>query len=155
MDKEKIHTLIDRYFDGDTSLEEERWLRENLPSLIGEDQAIDEAVAVMDFASAPAAGRPDAGFRRRRFRPIAAAAASLAVLIAAAGICLFVTGRDSKDSYMAYSGGVKLDREETMDLIAAQMEELSEASRSVRADVEDNLADFRQLIEEPRDLSGE
>lgn len=147
MDKEQIHILIDRYFEGDTTLQEEKRLRDNLPVLAGESVEIDEALAVMGYAARPAKKAPSTGNTGRRYKMIMTAAASLALLLAAGGIYHHFSNEDRHNTFMAYSGGVKLDRQETMKLIAAQMEEMSDASQSVRDEVEDDLADFRSAFD--------
>lgn len=144
MKKEDIHTLIERYFSGETTLSEERWLRENLPKMRGESEEIDEALAVIGYAAAPDKDR----IRRKRlksYRPIAVAA-SLALILTAGGIYSYHLHSSQKSTFMAYSGGVKIDREEAMQLIAAQMEEMSDASQDIKTEVEDDLADFRNIL---------
>lgn len=147
MKTEDIHTLIERYFDGATSIDEERWLRENLPKMQGASPEIDEALAVMGYAAALAkstARKPKTG---HPYRWIASAAASLALILAAGGFYSYHLNYKEKPTFFAYAGGVKIDRQEAIRLITAQMEEMSEASRGIQADVEDDLADFRNIID--------
>lgn len=145
MKKEDIHILIERYFEGETTLAEERRLRENLPKMQGESLEIDEALAVMGYAASP----DKDSVRRKRpalYRWIAAAA-SFALIMAAGGIYTHYLKDSQKSTFMAYSGGVKIDREEAMQLIAAQMEEMSDASQDIKTVVEDDLADFRNILD--------
>lgn len=145
MKKEDINILIEKYFEGETTLAEERWLRENLPRMRGESPEIDEALAVMVYAAAPGKDR-SSGKRQKSYRWIAAAA-SLALILTAGGIYTHHLHSPQKSTFMAYSGGVKIDREEAMQLIAAQMEEMSEASQDIKTEVEDDLADFRNILD--------
>lgn len=148
MNKRKIHILIDKYFDGETTLKEEKWLKENLPKMMGEDPEIDEFLAVAGYAVAPVRAGVSERRVKRSFHWVATAAASLALLIAAGGIYTYIASqRDSQSHFMAYSGGVQLDRQEAMQLIKFQMEEMSEASRDVQLLVEDDLADFRAVFD--------
>lgn len=48
--KVKIHKLIDRYFGGETTLSEEKWLRSVLPGVPEGDPKVEEALAVMGFS---------------------------------------------------------------------------------------------------------
>lgn len=145
MKKEDIHILIERYFEGETTLAEERWLRENLPKMQGESPEIDESLAVMGYAAISDKDK----IRRKRsisYRWIAVAA-SLVLLLTAGGIYTHHLHSSQKSTFMAYSGGVKIDRDEAMHLIAAQMEEMSEASHDIKTEVEDDLADFRNILD--------
>ena len=145
MKTKNIHTLIERYFEGETTLSEERWLHSNLPKMMGESPEIDEALAVMGYAASPDKDSV------RRNRPAShrwvAVAASFALILAAGGIYTHYLKTSQKSTFMAYSGGVKIDREEAMQLIAAQMEEMSEASKDIKTEVEDDLADFRNIFD--------
>lgn len=145
MNTKHIHTLIERYFEGETTISEERWLRENLPNMMGESKEINEALAVMGYAAIP-----DKDRHKRRIpaslRRIAAAA-SIALILTAGGIYTHHLNKSQESTFMAYSGGVRIERDEAMQLIAIQMEELSEASQGVRTDVEDDLSDFRNILD--------
>lgn len=145
MKTNEIHILIEKYFDGETTLAEERWLRENLPRMRGESPEIDEVLAVMGYA---AASNKDSVKKKRKpsYRWVAVAA-SFAMILAAGGIYTHYLKDSQKSTFMAYSGGVKIDREEAMQLIAVQMEEMSEASQGIRTEVEDDLADFRNILD--------
>ncbi len=148
MNKEKIHILIEKYFDGETTLKEEKWLKDNLPKMMGEDPEIDEVLAVMGYAVVPVKDGVSERRVKRSFHWAATAAASLALLIGAGGIYTYIVSqRDTQSHFMAYSGGVRLDRQEAMQLIKAQMEEMSEASRDMKLEVEDDLADFRAAFD--------
>lgn len=144
MKKEDIHILIERYFEGETTLAEERRLRENLPGMMGKSPEIDEALAVMGYAAVPDKNRTKRK-RHKSYRWIAAA--SLALILTAGGIYTHQVHSSQKSTFMAYSGGVKIDREEAMQLIAAQMEEMSDASQDIKTEVEDDLADFRNILD--------
>lgn len=144
MNIQHIHRLIRRYFDAETSLEEERWLRSHLPPLAGTDPEIDEALAVMGYA----AGIPRCTTTavRRRFRTAATVAATLTLLLAAGGSYLYFSHRNTSAKLVAYSGGVRLDRQEAMRLIEAQMEEMGDASKSIELEVIDDFNDFRHAL---------
>lgn len=145
MEKEDILKLIDKYFEGESTLAEERWLKENLPSMRGESPRIDEALAVMGYAAASSAHiamKPQRGVPRWMLRT----AASLALLLTIGGICFTLDSRARQSTFLAYSGGVALDREDAMQIIADQMKEMAEASRGMQMEMEDDLADFRSAF---------
>lgn len=89
---DELYRLIDRYFEGETSLDEERRLRRLLAGSTRRDATLDEARAVMGlFAAARSASTVQAPVqkpaRRRRRQPLLVAvsvAASVAVIIGAA-----------------------------------------------------------------------
>lgn len=92
--QDELLRLVNRYFEGETSIEEERNLRRLLVESTSHDEAIEEARAVMGIfacsrvaARRPEAQSPMADSRRRRRRrsqwAAISAVASVAVLIAA------------------------------------------------------------------------
>lgn len=144
MNTKQTHILIERYFEGKTTISEERWLRENLPRMRGESEEIDEVLAVMGYAAAPCEYK----IKRKRltyYRWIAAA--SVALILTAGGIYGHHLLSSQESTFMAYSGGVKIDREEAMQMIALQMKEMSEASEDIQTEVEDELADFSNILD--------
>lgn len=50
MDNKSLHILIDKYFDANTSVEEERLLLKEVLQLEGKDPLADEVLAVMGYA---------------------------------------------------------------------------------------------------------
>lgn len=144
MNTKHIHTLIERYFEGETTISEERWLRENLPRMRGESEEIDEVLAVIGYAAAPCKYK----IKRKRLTYYQwIAAASVALILTAGGIYSHHLLASQESTFMAYSGGVKIDREEAMQMIALQMKEMSEASEGIQIEVEDDLADFSNILE--------
>lgn len=149
MEKEEIILLIENYFDGESTLSEEKWLRECLPSMQGGCPEIDEALAVMGYSAASSAAHVSHRKERRVPAWVVRTAASLALLLTAGGVGLWLDSRGSQSGFLAYAGGVELDRGEAMQIIADQMKEMSEASRSVQMEMEEDLADFRSVFDEP------
>lgn len=143
MNMEKIHALIEKYFDGATTAEEEKWLRRTLPALIGSDPEVDGALAVMGYAVLPGPAREK---RKHRFISPGAAAAAIAIFVAGAGIYAAFSLSGAKSDLVAYSGGVEVDRQEALRMISSQMAEMGEASREVSSDVLAELDDFRVIL---------
>ena len=50
MDNKSLHILIDKYFDANTSVEEERFLLKEILQLEGKDPLADEVLAVMGLS---------------------------------------------------------------------------------------------------------
>ena len=50
MDKESLHRLIERYYDADTTAQEERMLLKAALESEGKDPMVDEVLAVMGYA---------------------------------------------------------------------------------------------------------
>lgn len=157
LSKEELHKLIDRYFEGETTLEEERLLAEVLTETSADDAEEEEALAVMSYASI----RADDGGRISRRKAIwhvgwlYAAVSCVAVFVAVAGILAFLSERDiglSGDECVAYVGGKRVDSEiEVASLIASQLGEMSLASESIVKEVDSELEDFRELINDEKE----
>lgn len=144
MKRENLHILIEKYFDGETTLAEERLLRDNIIKMRGESPEIDEALAVMGYAALSGNNRA-MGNKPISYKWIVAA--SFAMILIAGGIYTQYLHTSHKSTFTAYSGGVKIDRDEAMQLISIQLEEMSEASKYIRTEVEDDLKDFRNILD--------
>lgn len=145
MNRDELHILIERYFDGDTTPEEEKSLLATLLSMPPGDEEADEALAVMGYARLKP--RKEIAVRRRNFTGIAAAA--VAMVLVAFGLTLYFSTPhiDAGECY-AYVGGERIESEEVIRaLMADQLEEMSEASEDVSRQITDDLDDFRGLFD--------
>lgn len=125
----KWQALADRYFEGETTLEEEVALREFLAG--NDDPRFDGLRAVMGFLVAE---RRSSEVRSRRLRWIPAVAAAVTVLIAA-GVGM------SRNTCVLYENGNRIsDNTVVMEDVNNTLSELFGDSQ--RADVDDILGDL-------------
>lgn len=143
----EIRKLIQLYFEGLTSIEEERQLREALadPSVRGAEA--DEVRAVMSFAAvSPDQSESPTVARRppRHLSALLSAAASVAVV---GLLCWNFFLREPQTQYMAYIDGHSTeDPEQVMKLINDDLSLLGEASEDVADEIDDNLSAFSSVI---------
>lgn len=153
MEKEKLHKLIQQYFDGETSLEEERSLLAQLLSMPPGDDLADEALAVMVFARYGKAGKKKkAAFSRRSIYKITSVAAACVASVALCiGFFSYLSNPGnsfSNEECVAYIGGEKIENESmVMSLIADQLDEMSVASDAVEKEINDDLNDIREIMD--------
>lgn len=139
--------LIDRYFDGLTSADEERELREALADTRLSSPAIDEARAVMGvFAAARRIEAP--GPRRLLPQMAIAAAASLALLIGAAAWFLRPAGDDSLNFALVGSQRID-DYSEIESLMHADLSCIADARSQVDASIAAELEALNDVVELP------
>lgn len=142
MNKEKLHHLIDRYFEGLLTTEEERKLRKILMRQKGDDPEVNEALAVMLVS------RPVNLVRsRKRRHPLLTAwsAAAGVVLLAAVGFSALhhSSSGSHHDMMVAYVGGIKVcDKDEIKSIIDNQLHDIRTASEFLSEEVEDDLIDI-------------
>lgn len=145
MDNDILHRLIDKYFEGETTLEEERMLRRMLMNADQKNRRVQEAIAVMGYARlAPLNGIDikKTGFRRSRFR--------IAGIVAACGvvaICITMLfagySRSGQDVCLAYVGGERVEnREAVVELMELQLGEFSEVATEIDKEV---MVDFSEM----------
>lgn len=152
MGNEELHRTIQRYFDGETSLEEERRLLSRLLSMPPGDDMAEEALAVMGFARCGGAERRGAAARlpRRRHKGVAIAACVASLAVCTALFAYFSNPGDAltEDECVAYIGGERIENESTvMRLIAGQLDEMSAASEAVDKGIDDDLSDIREIMD--------
>lgn len=138
-----IHQLIERYFTGDTSLQEEATLRHLLadPSYTGTD--VDEARAVMGFFFSRRR-RSTSHPPRRQHHSIAVAAALAPVIFAS--ILWWGTGAEPPgDVCVAYVNGRELHGAEAMERMKADISMFAEASSEVSSGISEDFAVFDDL----------
>ena len=129
--------LVEMYFNGDTTLEQERRLRELLAdsSLTGAD--LDEARAVIT------AGRSRS--HRRRWWPAVSVAASLAVIVWLAAALII---EKPQPVMLAYVGGKEIrDASQVMDIAEAELNMLGAAMDETDSRVIDELGEISQMLD--------
>lgn len=144
MTKEERHILIERYFEAETSAEEERKLRDVLLKLPYPDAEEREALAVMGYASVKpnreTHSRKRIGKRMLRY---AAVAGGLILVAAGLATALNIEMRKQQSRCIAYVGGVEItDEAHIMALVSSQLSEMSEISEEMDTEI---MGDFNEI----------
>ena len=139
MNTPELHNLIERYFNADTSLEEERLLRRELATGINnpDDPVIQEACAVMGLHVI-----------RRKPAAIWRNVAAVAVAIAVTGSLLSgVIRQQSTGECVAYVNGQRIsDRDAVMKLMFSDLNEMEEASNCIEASITNELHEIADIM---------
>lgn len=126
----QLEALIEQYFEGTTTLEQEDAMRQCLAHCPWSSQAIDEARMVMGYFAAHAEQQHNRATRglRQRFIGIAA---SIAVILAVGGYVLWHQSQPS-DVCIAYvNGKVVEDNDKVMALVASDMSKMDNAANAM------------------------
>lgn len=143
MTDKNLHSDIERWFDGDMTVAEERELRERLLRFDGQDEAVDEALAVMGFS----VSRQKKVLPKKSYRKWIAAA-SIAVFAGFGLYSLIVSGRTDGGECYAYVGGERIDNQTVvLQLMEGQLSEISTAKTDIAKEVEDDLEDFKVIFD--------
>ncbi len=147
MNNNEIHKLIELYFDGLTTLDQERQLRDAFASMTPPySPDVESAMAVMGYTSVmrhPAQTRLN-----KRARWMAAAAAAVSLFMAVA-IAVMMTGRAGYDanSCVAYVGGVKVSsQEQVMEIMDAELSSISKACDGFDNEVLEQKEAFSEIF---------
>lgn len=149
MNRNNLHTLIERYFNAETSVEEERMLRHELQRIpVHTDPLADEARAVMGF---PLAGKATSGKHTKKLRlsPLPAWRNAAAMIAAAAvtGSIMFGVMRQNNGECVAYLNGQRIsDRDAVMEMMLADLNDMGEASSDMQADIAASLSEMADAI---------
>lgn len=138
--------LTERYFAGETSLEDERRLRQLLAMPELEGDSLDEARAVFGFAAVSPLAKP--GKESSSWRVVMKVAASVALLFAI-GVSFYAVsdseyiGRDS----VAYVDGERIDNPVLVaEIMHSELSLLGEATAEVREDISSELSEFSKVL---------
>ncbi len=143
-EKALLH-LIELYLNGETTLAQERELREALLDSESDDPRVEECLAVMAFAAADGrraaeAVRP----RRRTIWPSIAVAASLAILLS---VGLWINRPSQRTDCSSIIACVETnDPMVAMALMDAQLEEIGMASDLFSESIEQDIASLSEAI---------
>ena len=138
----ELEQLIDRYFDGETSIQEEQMLREALADCPWSSEAIDEARFTMGYFVAHRQEAQRASKRNYR-RQLIGIAASIAIILAVGGYALWHQQQPS-DVCIAYvNGNVVEDNNKVMALIANDMSKMDNAANAMT----DQLSSLGEALE--------
>lgn len=126
----QLEALIEQYFEGMTTLEQEDAMRQCLAHCPWSSQAIDDARMVMGYFAAHAGqqhNRATSGLRQR----FIGIAASIAVILAVGGYVLWHQSQPS-DVCIAYvNGNVVEDNDKVMALVASDMSKIDNAANAI------------------------
>lgn len=129
----ELEQLISRYFDGETTVQEEQALREALADCPWHSEIIDEALFTMGYF---AAHRRQQERRNRWLKSdrIIGIAASIAVILAVGGYVIWHQQPQTADMCIAYVNGETINSsEEVMSLIENDLNTIGEASQGMTA----------------------
>lgn len=126
----ELEQLINRYFDGETSIQEEQMLRETLADCPWNSETIDEARFTMGYFVAHRHETQRVSKRNYR-RQLIGIAASIAVILAAGGYTLWHQ-QQPNDVCIAYvNGKVVEDNDKVMALVANDMSKMDNAANAM------------------------
>lgn len=147
----QLSQLIDLYFAGLTTLEQEQRLRRLLATTTEQSPLIDEARAVISFAAMPAGAKTAA--RSNIFGPFMQRVAAASIVVAAlAGGITYISNHTSELSttsqcYAMVEGTVINDDNAIEDLMLSQLSLISDAAEGIDADVNDDLRLISDIFE--------
>ena len=131
----ELEQLISRYFDGETSIQEEQELRQCLANCPWNSDLIDEARFTMGYFAAHVQQQRRVVKMTSR-RRITAIAASIAVLLTIGASALWYT-QQSQGKCLAYVNGKAISNEDAvMELIAQDLNTMDVASQSMEAQLQ-------------------
>lgn len=126
----QLEALIERYFEGMTTLEQENAMRQCLAHCPWSSQAIDDARMVMGYFTAHAEQQHSQVTRGMRQRFIGIAA-SIAVILAVGSYVLWHQSQPS-DVCIAYVNGMVVeDNDKVMALVANDMSKMDNAANAM------------------------
>ena len=126
----ELERLIERYFDGETSIQEEQILRETLADCPWNSEVIDEARFTMGFFAAHCQEKARTARKSHR-RQLIGIAASIAIILAAGGFAMWHQQQLS-DVCIAYvNGKVVEDNHQVMALVANDLTKMDNAANAM------------------------
>ncbi len=145
MTNRELHDLINRYFNGETSLDEERTLRRVLAKpphgAPAHDPLANEARAVMGFALAAPARKT------KRVPMMWRSVAAVAVGAITATTITIGNFGNREPQYVAYLNGERIaDKEAVMNLMLSDLHEMGVASANVETDIANDLNEIADIM---------
>lgn len=141
-DINRLHELIDRYFDATATEAEEAELLRGLADPTLTSPRIEEARAVAGFFAVERSHRSRQRIRTPRWPKMAAAIAAAAVC-GTALLTLPNHENSEPDRCVAYVGGTEItDSREVLAIMRSNLDDLGEASADVRSDIDAQLSIF-------------
>ena len=131
-DQAELEQLINRYFDGETSVKEEQTLREALADCPWSSEAIDEARFTMGYFVAHSQEAQRASNRNYR-RQLIGIAASIAIILAVGLPAIYHNWFAPQPQCIAYVNGkiIANNQKAVMSLIAQDLDNIDIATREL------------------------
>lgn len=128
----ELEQLIERYFDGETSIQEEQMLRETLADCPWNSEVIDEARFTMGYFATH--GQTQQRVAKKSYhRQIIGIAASIAVLLTIGGAILWKTQQTQVECIAYVNGKAITSDDAVMALIEKDLNTMDNASNSMTA----------------------
>ncbi len=132
----ELEQLINRYFDGETSVQEEQMLRETLADCPWSSEAIDEARFTMGYFVAHRKARQQTSKKSYR-RQVIGIAASIAIILAIGIPAMYHSWFAPQPQCIAYVNGKVIDNDDVvMALIESDLSKMEDASNSMAAQLQ-------------------
>jgi hypothetical protein len=123
----ELERLIERYFDGETNVQEEQMLREALADCLWSSEVIDEARFTMGYFAAHSHEKARTAGKNHH-RQFIGIAASIAIVIAAGGYALWHQQQSTGVCIAYVNGMVVQDDDKVMTLIANDLSMMDNAA---------------------------
>jgi len=132
----ELEQLINRYFDGETSVQEEQMLRETLADCPWSSEVIDEARFTMGYFVAHRKAGQQTSKKSYR-RQVIGIAASIAIILAIGIPAMYHSWFAPQPQCIAYVNGKVIDNDDAvMALIASDLSKMEDASNSMAAQLQ-------------------
>jgi hypothetical protein len=132
----ELEQLIERYFDGETSVQEEQMLRETLADCPWSSEAIDEARFTMGYFAAHCQEKERIARKTHR-RQLIGIAASIAIILAIGIPAMYHSWFAPHNECIAYVDGKIIDNDDVvMALIESDLSKMEDASNSMAAQLQ-------------------
>lgn len=132
----ELEQLINRYFDGETSVQEEQMLRETLADCPWSSEVIDEARFTMGYFVAHRKAEQQTSKKSYR-RQVIGIAASIAIILAIGIPAMYQSWFAPQPQCIAYVNGKVIDNDDAvMALIASDLSKMEDASNSMAAQLQ-------------------
>ncbi len=140
-DRDEALALVEKYFDGATSLAEERRLRVLLADMRLTGTELDEARAVMGFALR--GKRSTASRRRHSMLPAVGVAASVAVAVTVFATMLT---RPSDGNVLMYEGGCRItDTHRVLSMVDSDLDAFGAAASDTEQQISSELQEISAM----------
>ena len=132
----ELEQLIERYFDGETSVQEEQMLRETLADCPWSSEAINEARFTMGFFAAHCQEKERIARKTHR-RQLIGIAATIAIILAIGIPAMYHSLFAPHNECIAYVDGKIIDNDDVvMALIESDLSKMEDASNSMAAQLQ-------------------